>query len=406
MNREFHYFATYYAAMLAGFDEEESKKIAWAAEMVDELDSDLADDELKYDDNFVVTTQNSSWEMATENPQISDDLNSRTSHGIRGIWAPFHFLPGHLEDGCYEREVVNKKRYKNELINIEDHDPAYMDICLKLRCTPYSLTVDEMIRYIKGVYDSDADDDERLYALGLCMHVFADTWAHDDFSGVPCYAVNTVKYVNVKNEDLDFNVKREYTISSLTNLGPAFSDVNSAIYTGHGQINHAPDYDFLLYGYYPRYKCPRKSAAALASGDMTIINNPERFREAFLGMCKALSFFRGELENYRGGNGRFDAEADMVKKCIFIKTPKKDEADHEKIVIFKEDIWRAFLINRKCPTTDFKITDGDISLFAKQARAYRNHILEYLNNELKTLYPDPPIITFDIDEIDKWIKSL
>ena len=41
MNRDFHYYATYYAAILAGFAEDKAKKIAWAAEMVDELDSGL-----------------------------------------------------------------------------------------------------------------------------------------------------------------------------------------------------------------------------------------------------------------------------------------------------------------------------------------------------------------------------
>ena len=37
MNIDFHYYATYYAAGLSGFKEGEAQKIAWAAQMVDEL---------------------------------------------------------------------------------------------------------------------------------------------------------------------------------------------------------------------------------------------------------------------------------------------------------------------------------------------------------------------------------
>ena len=120
MNIDFHYYATYYAAIVAGFDKELAEKIAWAAEMVDELDSILAKkNESLLGDDYIVTTQNAVGEMLL-NSQWSDSYDSDLSQGIRGIWVPFHFLPGHFEGGYHEVLTKSEQPYDKQRVKIKE----------------------------------------------------------------------------------------------------------------------------------------------------------------------------------------------------------------------------------------------------------------------------------------------
>lgn len=405
MNIDFHYYATYYAAGLSGFKEGEAQKIAWAAQMVDELyPSYVAQCDLGED--TIVTCQESLKELIWDNIQYSDDFNSTISHGIRGIWAPFHFLPGHIDDGGIN-EVINLN-YRNAKGNVEKYtqeEQDYIDICLALRCRKgtNSPTAKKMIEYVKKQYEK-LNDDEGLYCIGLSMHVLADTWAHDDFAGIPCYMVNSIFKRTVLEDDSNSYLRSEVTIGTSLNR---FA-INSAAYLGHGDAGHAPDYDFLKYRYFPRYRVPGNFITSFFKLNQRMeINNPVRFQEAIRAMYNALCYIRNDvstlnLSSMANGN----KEIDDVKKSVFHKKPSENDASHDDVVVDRKNKWVDFLHRRKygCPT-DFSKEYGNIKLFARQAKSYRNYILSYINSEINAKRKNA-IINFSIAEIDNFIKKI
>ena len=303
MNIDFHYYATFFAAISAGFTKGEAEKIAWAAEMVDELDYELVKDNKKKirEEDYVITVQNGTYDLLSDT-EWSDDFNTRDQNGMRGVWSMFHFLPGHF-DGGYQ-EVVYKGQLPQDFVDITKFDTTYIDACLKLRCGKNSKTVNVLLNRIKSVfkenYKEGEENHDALYALGMAMHILADTWAHDDFSGVPCYMVNTVRYVAQEpDQGIEKNVD-DYFNAPMTEM--KFPSVNSAGYLGHGQINHAPDYDFFSYRYYPRYLCPGDNLAAHAESKIRFISNPSRFTEAILGLYNAMNFVSGKSSAYDPGD--------------------------------------------------------------------------------------------------------
>lgn len=99
------------------------------------------------------------------------------------VWASFHFLPGNggltLEEG------------------------TTLSLADKLVCKPNSYIAEELVdEAIKH-----RNDENSLERLGVTMHVYADTWAHQEFAGVKDRNLNQVEDVSSEVDDdvaLDF----------------------------------------------------------------------------------------------------------------------------------------------------------------------------------------------------------
>ena len=89
MQMDFHYYATYCAAFLAGYDHEESMDIAYSAQFVDCCTRTL------------LSKLKAPLSAATTQLQL-EMMNARTDlvglQDITRIWASFHFLPGDLRE--------------------------------------------------------------------------------------------------------------------------------------------------------------------------------------------------------------------------------------------------------------------------------------------------------------------
>ena len=103
MQKDFHYYATYCAAVLAGYSHEESLQICTSAQFVDLCSRNLL---VKLKAPLSAATTQLTMEMA----------NARTDptglQDITRIWASFHFLPYDLQaekTGC-TRLYRNKYR--------------------------------------------------------------------------------------------------------------------------------------------------------------------------------------------------------------------------------------------------------------------------------------------------------
>ena len=146
MQMDFHYYATYAAAYLAGYSHEESMVICYSAQFVDECTRTYLKSIKGPLSAATTQLQEEMADARTDLPGIQD---------ITRIWASFHFLPRDL--------------YRNP----------------KRRCSrgPNGELAAETVRLAKG---------KGLEAAGVAMHVIADTWAHQYFAGTPSVVINNV----------------------------------------------------------------------------------------------------------------------------------------------------------------------------------------------------------------------
>ena len=264
MQLDFHYYATYCAAALAGYSHEESLEIAYSSQFVDCCTRTLLS---KIGGPMSAATTQLSLEM------MEADTSPAGLQDITRIWASFHFLPGDL----YAEKEKCSKRYRDKY---------------RLICNPNGELLAETVELARG---------RGTAAAGLAMHVLADTWAHRYFAGTPSLAINNTTYYfyelipdgdGFTEREVNFNhnpsspddpEKGIYTNSLYQ------GDENSIMNLGHGRCGHFPDYAFARYRYMPAW-----------GGYTEIVkNNPSDYLHAFTQMIYALKSLREE-------GGRFE----------------------------------------------------------------------------------------------------
>jgi len=138
MNQEFHYYTIHYLAGQAGFSADDAYILAYSSQ---------------YLDNALV-----SYTVETDRGQYSTLVTHHfgfwNNRQEEEVWIPFHFFPG---DDTWEagRRLDGKTNRYN--------------------VTPNSSRVK---RYLIETLKS-----RDLYRIGIALHTYADTWAHQNFSG-------------------------------------------------------------------------------------------------------------------------------------------------------------------------------------------------------------------------------
>lgn len=269
MQEDFHYYATYCAAYMAGFTPEESERIAFSANFVDLCSKTYL---AKVNGPKAAATTQLSLEMAamrTDIPGLQE---------ITGIWASFHFLPYDL----YADIKKGSRRYKNKR---------------RMVCGPNGDLVVDTVQQAKG---------NTLEAIGISMHVLADTWAHRYFAGTPSLVINNT--TEDFYELLESGERRK--LRFINSLG-ATDDLEQGIYTrsiyqadensimnlGHGRAGHLPDYSFLRYSYLP----------AWGNYEEIIKDNPSDYLYAFCQMITALKYIHGSSPSFEKEQYDFEA---------------------------------------------------------------------------------------------------
>ncbi len=272
MQKDFHYYATYCAAYLAGYSHQESLDICYSAQFVDWCSAALLS-RLKAP-RAAATTQ-----LQLELMDARTDLLGLQD--ITRIWSSFHFLP-------YQLKPRLTKRCKQ-----------YMDK-YALICDVNGDLVVDTVKLAKG---------RSLQAVGVAMHVLADTWAHRYFAGTPSLVINNTNYYFYELFDTGHGV-REQRISFRHNAS-APDDLEHSIYTntifqsseksimnlGHGRAGHLPDYSFIRYKYLP----------AWGEYEEIVKNNPSDYLNAFCQMIYAMKYLRGAEPDFV--KNRYDVEA-------------------------------------------------------------------------------------------------
>ncbi len=202
MQIDFHHAVTYVCARMAGFEHKEADIIAYSAQYVDDATNSGT---IQFDTGAMYNRISS----AHTTFDIKHHMNKLENHQV---WVPFHFLPGNLgEESDYNHQG---KFYK------------------KLICKPDSPISRDML----DMTINDANKSYGLHRLGIAMHVYADTFAHQGFAGI-IHDVNEVYDLELENEDLSLVDKLKYKA------------VSKRFPMGHGAALECPDKPYLKWSY-------------------------------------------------------------------------------------------------------------------------------------------------------------
>ena len=229
-----HHTLTYIAARLAGYDNQQASTIAYSAQYVDDATHSGV---IHFDNKAMYSRISSAHKML--------DYRNTDALANHRVWIPFHFLPG------------NGGKPPGE-----NPDGSFVE---KLICYPDSPVARDMLRACVN----DHAKPYALHRLGITMHVYADTWAHQGFAGI-VHEVNGISDMKSNNKALD---ERWFAEIASRFIGHAFP-------LGHGAALSYPDRQSLIWEY------------TNGRGKKIERNNSALFLEATDKMCRAMQCFR------------------------------------------------------------------------------------------------------------------
>jgi len=139
VNIEFHYYAIHALALEAGLDERTAFIMANASQEVDASTTPIAYETPKGRVDIAITQNYVFWDESVRND----------------IYLPFHFLPGDAAAAAAVRADGRRSVWA---------------------VTPNSIMAKELL--------TAAFKDKDPYLMGIALHAFADTWAHQNFCGM------------------------------------------------------------------------------------------------------------------------------------------------------------------------------------------------------------------------------
>lgn len=269
-----HHALTYIAARLAGYPHAKARTIAHAAQYVDDATN-----------SGLITFDNGAMYQRIASAHKMLDYRNLDELANHQVWIPFHFLPGN-----------------GGLAAGENPRGSFIH---KLVCTPDSPVARDMLRTCA----TDADKPYALHRLGIAMHVYADTFAHQGFAGVN-HKVNEVNGLrsNLKGKDSDFFDKiANYFLSESFPLG-------------HGAALDYPDQPSLKWHY-------RNGLGKRIERD-----NSRIFLEATDRMCRAMHCYRtgDHTMDLASAPGLPEQDAATLKKLLTTIKGDSAEVRHEK----------------------------------------------------------------------------
>ena len=283
MQRDMHYYGTYAMAAAAGIPQEDAGVIAYASQFTD--DARLSDDVYNKDGGLMygISTAHHPVQAAVNLPKDY----ATNMEGQRKIWVPFHFLPGGKGNTFDE----------------------------KILCVEGSEIAHEMfMNHIKLACSHKGKKAYGLELLGICAHVYMDTYSHYGFSGMSSKKNNvhqpTIKITNKLSKNIFDLVK--------TKLDEAWKIIQGQMTEfGLGALGHAgvdvyPDMPYLQWKF--KFDNPRPGE----DGTESVRNN----QDSFLNACEKLHgyFARVAKKCYDVKNVKpFDEIEGAVKKLLSVK---------------------------------------------------------------------------------------
>ncbi|MEW6563803.1 MAG: DUF6765 family protein [Pseudomonadota bacterium] len=273
MQIDFHHAVTYVAARCAGFSHAEADVVAYAAQYVD----DATSSGVVCFDNRAMYSRISSAHKMLDPLNLSDPENHLT-------WLPFHFLPGN-------GQVAAGSNPEGTFIE-------------KIVCRPDSPIAQEMV----ALALTDSGKPFGLHRLGIAMHVYADTWAHQGFAGV-LHHVNDVDDAHDVGGSGVFGVLSGFLSDILDDSVPPI---------GHGRAGVLPDMPFLIWEY------------RNGMGQVVHRDNPTDYMSAAQALCRAMQRYRKVTPN-----GLSAEDAALIRHLI---TSVKDQDGDKRHAVWLDAI--------------------------------------------------------------------
>lgn len=216
MQVDFHYCAVKCLARAAGFSDDEAQAIACASQYTDDSTESkpisIADPpgiarRLVTDGMFdPVCTAHRKIQYLS----LIFTSREKKQNICRAVYVPFHFLPAEKYAGgdSYDYRVRRNSPWARELVE---------------------QVVEEVNRHNSGLERRKA-----LIKLGITLHVFADTWSHESFSGRRNGTDNHVRDLRVSLDTRRVHWRNWPVIS-------IFYDI------GHAELIHIPDMSHLVW---------------------------------------------------------------------------------------------------------------------------------------------------------------
>jgi hypothetical protein len=242
MQIDFHHTVTYVTARLAGFKHGQADIIAHAAQYVDDATSSGP---VYFENGAIFSRISSAHEMV--------DVRNLQKLANQQAWLPFHFLPGNdglgpgqNPEGSFVRKII---------------------------CKPDSPIARKMVR--QAILDQDKP--YGLHRLGVTLHVYADTWAHQNFAGLH-HEINEVEDpVETGSSGVFDSVGDRIKLDMIDDIAPAL---------GHGRAYVLPDMPFLAWKYKNGH------------GEEIRRHNTDEFCEAADQLCRAMQQYRERDPNF------------------------------------------------------------------------------------------------------------
>ena len=337
----FHYFAVKTVARAAGYREEQAQRIAVYSQLMDDYDwqgylrAENMPEYLKRDGADVVFNEALKIisPVATGFPSVVDMASLILPRSQKLIVSPFHFIPQN------ERRVSNGDL---RTVPAKLHDGSYISSMLdRLEADMAS----------GGISESDA-----LMKMGMLLHTFADTYAHQLFTGYN-NRTNSVKLISAKDNITQEDATKEYGYWIEQWISQIEEAAGAEIPTiGHMSVVSIPDLSHLSF------------EMEYIDIDGTKRVHSRSNTDLFVAACKELySFMRGVTGKTAETEAEIEWEtlAPLLAKGFLIDTVK-DKADGKDAIIGKlSEHWSGVFknyrytydYNSKAITDSFKLTE-------------------------------------------------
>ncbi|CAG9262694.1 DUF6765 family protein [Paraburkholderia caribensis] len=205
MNIDFHYGVVYVVSRLGGLSTADATTVAHACQYVDDATTS----------GLLYFSGGETFERFATAHKLFDYENL-INEGNRLVWTPFHFLPGGEGQTLEERAI----------------------------CRPNSEIAQAVVK--RAIAHKGASN--ALHRLGVTLHTYVDTWAHQRFAGIEC-ASNKVRHLEAED------CTREQWLHRFANfmkreIAEMESDMLSdALPLGHGAALHYPDQPWAKWNY-------------------------------------------------------------------------------------------------------------------------------------------------------------
>lgn len=199
MQKDFHFYTIYALARSAGFSDKDAFVVAYSSQHTDDA---------KYEHTLEFENGGIFQQVLTSHRFFDPGTISKPV--CYKIWVPFHFLPGALGSNFYEKMFTKA----NSIVA-----QGMIEELLSSEPKPYM-----------------------LHRLGIILHVYADTWSHQNFMGIIKEDMNDVKDMEVEEESSGFI--RDF----LSNLKEEILEY-AAPMLGHAQAGTIPDEPYRAWEY-------------------------------------------------------------------------------------------------------------------------------------------------------------